>query len=157
MPGKRPKPRRNPRSGSPVRNPDPMLLEAAASHAIYVGSPKHKFGVFFGQVGRPGAKPTSVEQARQDPPTPPFTMICDVKWNGRDPMAEATDLLRVAIRRGQIGHPIGPDGMPEYVWARDPEDVTVVYEARRLSVPSNGYKAYPLTDPQVALIGITVR
>jgi len=156
VPGKRPRPR-PPRSGSPVRNPDPKALEAAAQRAIYLGSPKHKFGAFFGQVGRPRANPTTVEQARQDPPTPPFTMICDEKWNRRDPAAEATELLRSAIRRGQIAHPLGVDGLPGYVWARDPEDASVVYEAKRLSVPSNGYKAYPLVDAQISLIGIIIR
>jgi hypothetical protein len=84
-------------------------------------------------------------------------MICDEKWNRRDPAAEATELLRSAIRRGQIAHPLGVDGLPGYVWARDPEDASVVYEAKRLSVPSNGYKAYPLIDAQISLIGIIIR
>jgi hypothetical protein len=156
MPGKRPKPR-PPRSGSPIRSPDPKVLEAAADRAIYIGSPKHKFGAFSGQVGRPGARPTTVQQAQQEPPTPPFTIICPEKWNNRDPAADATQLLRDAIRKGQIGHPLGGDGLPEYVWARDPEDGSIVYQARRLSYPANGYKAYPLIASQVAQIGINVR
>ena len=156
MPGKRPK-SRVPRSGSPIRDVTAAVLEAAVSRAIYVGSPKHKKGAFFGQVGRPGARPTTVEQAKQEPPTPPFTMICPEKWNNRNPAADATQLLRNAIRRGQVGHPLGGDGLPQYVWARDPEDGSIVYEARRMSYPANGYKAYPLIASQVAQIGIDVR
>jgi hypothetical protein len=153
MPSKRPEPR-PPTSGSPIRNVGSGLLEAAANRAIYVGSPKHKKGAFSGQVGRPGANPTTVEQAEQKPPTPPFTMMCPEKWNNRNPAAEATQLLRSAILKGQVGHPLGEDGLPQYVWARDPEDASIVYEARRLTFPSNGYKAYPLIASQIAQIGI---
>ena len=153
MSAKRPQ-SRPPRAGTPVRSPDLPALADAARRAIYVGSPKHKFGVFQGQVGRPGANPTKVEQTLVRPPTPPFTMICPEKWNQRDPAMDATDLLRRAIAGGQVGHPIGPDGLPTYVWARDPEDQSIVYEARRLSVPANGYKAYPLIASQVRLIGL---
>ena len=153
MPGKRPK-ARPPRGGSPIRNADEKALEMAARHAIYVGSAKHKKGAFMGEVGRPRARPTSVEQAMQHPPTPPFTMICPEKWNNRDPADQATLLLRTAILRGQIGHPLGDDGLPEYVWARDPENAAIVYEARRLTYPANAYKAYPLIESQIAQLGI---
>jgi hypothetical protein len=81
-------------------------------------------------------------------------MICPEKWNNRDPAVEATQLLRAAILKGQIGHPLGEDGLPQYVWARDPEDHSIVYEARRLTYPVNGYKAYPLIASQVTQIGI---
>jgi hypothetical protein len=154
MSSKRPKPR-SMRDGQPVRDPNPELLIAAAELAVYIGSPKHKRGLYQGAVGHPGPNPTTIEQARGAPPTPPFTTLCDLKWNERDPSKEATELLRSAIRKGQIGHPID-EGLPKYVWARDPEDPSIVYEARRLSVPSHGYKAYPLIEPQVATIGMTV-
>ncbi len=153
--GKRPKPSGE-RAGRPVRGVDLQALAAAANLAIYVGCRKHKHGRYQGEVGTPGPRPTTVAQAREALPAPPFTMICDLKWNQRDPSKEATELLRSAIRRGQIGHPVGPDGLPQYVWARDPEDPSIVYEARRLTVPPNGYKAYPLIEPQVVAIGLKV-
>jgi len=108
-----------------------------ARRAVYVGSNKHKVGFYEGQVGRPGRSPTTIEQAWENIPTPPFTTMCPTKWNNRSPNADATALLRVAIRRGQIGHPL-TDGLPEYVWARDPEDTAIVYQARRLSHPAEG-------------------
>jgi hypothetical protein len=82
-------------------------------------------------------------------------MLCPLKWNGRDPANEATELLRSAISRGQIGHPFR-DGLPEYVWARDPEEPSIVYAARRLTFPAFGYKAYPLLETQVQELGIPV-
>jgi hypothetical protein len=156
MAGKRPRPR-PPVAGSPIRNAAPAALEAAAKSAIYVGSEKHKFGSFEGRVGRPGPRPTSVEQAAKEAPVPPFTMICPAKWNNRDPAQEATQLLRAAILKGQVGHPFGEDGLPQYVWARDPEDSSMVYEARRMTFPWNGYKAYPLIAAQISQLGIVPR
>lgn len=134
------------------------MLDAMALRATYIGSHKHKLGLFGGAVGTPGPKPTTVIQAKASLPTPPFTMICPERWNHLAPDREATDLLRKAIRDGQIGHPI-TDGLPQYVWARDPNDPSIVYEARRLSHPENGYKAYPLTESQVLLLlpRLTVR
>lgn len=149
-------PTRPPRAGSPVRNVAQTLLDEMAKRAVYVGSRKHKRGSYAGEVGTPGPRPTTVEQARVSPPTPPYTMLCPLKWNQRAESNEATTLLQSAITRGQIGHPI-EDGLPEYVWARDPEDPSIVYAARRLTSPSCGYKAYPLLESQVALLGIQVR
>jgi len=127
-----------------------------ANRAVYVGSHKHKKGMYQGRIGDPGSRPTTVEQARVAPPVKPFTMLCPVKWNQLVPSNEATMLLRAAIRYGQIGHPVN-DGLPEYVWARDPDDPSIVYEARRLSFPENGYKAYPLIEAQVLELGIQLR
>jgi hypothetical protein len=84
-------------------------------------------------------------------------MICPEKWNKRDPADQATLLLRAAILKGQVGHPLGADGLPEYVWARDPEDTAIVYEARRLTFPENAYKAYPLIESQITQLRIDVR
>ena len=132
-----------------------------ANQAVYVPSEKHKRGMFIDQLGnrqlgRPGAHATTVEQSRRQEPPPPFTTTCPERWNDRHPSREATDLLRQAIRRGQIGHPVA-EGLPRWVWARDPDDPKTVYEARRLSVPSNGYKAYPLTDNQASLLRLEVK
>lgn len=144
------------RSGRPIRHTKDLDLDAIAERVIYVGSPKHKRGSYAGQVGAPGPRPTTVEQAREIPPTPPYTMLCPLKWNERDPGVEATLVLRQAIRKGQIGYPI-EDGLPQYVWARDMEDPSIVYAARRLTFPAHGYKAYPLIEPQVKELGIPVR
>lgn len=159
-PLKRP-PSRLPSSGDPVKNAKTLDLEAMASQAIYIPSDKHKRGVFTDQsghrqIGKPGVRATTVDEAEEEKPSPPFTMICPERWNGRHPSREATTLLRQAIRRGQIGHPM-TDGLPQWVWARDPEDPKTVYAARRLSVPANGYKAYPLTENQVLLLRLEVR
>jgi hypothetical protein len=132
-----------------------------AARAIYVPSPKHKRGMFINEygtrvTGKPGLNATTVEEAVEEEPDPPFTMVCPSRWNDRHPRREATDLLRQAIRNGQIGHPV-TDGMPQWVWARDPEDLKVVYLARRLSPSSDSYKAYPLTESQVLLVSIEIR
>lgn len=153
MPAKRPA-QRPPKAGTPIRNPAALPLEEMAARAVYVGSDKHKQGLSEGRVGRPGRNPTTVEQAREKRPTPPFTMMCPMKWNNRSDAATA--LLRQAIRRGQIGHHVN-DGLPEYVWARDPDDATIVYQARRLSYPAQGYKAYPLIEPEINALRIEIR
>jgi hypothetical protein len=127
-----------------------------ADRAVYIGSPKHRFGVFQGEVGTPGVRPTTVEQANAELPDYPFTMICPNRWSKLPDRSEATALLRSGIIKGQIGHPI-IDGLPKYVWVRDPIDTMIVYQARRLSASANGYYAYPLTQPQVLNIGIPIR
>lgn len=152
---------RPPSSGDPVKNARSLDLEGMANQSVYVPSEKHKKGMFINehgirQVGRPGVRPTTVDEAAKQEPIPDFTMICPARWNDRHPSREATDLLRLAIRRGQIGHPVA-DGLPQWVWARDPDDPKTIYAARRLSAPPNGYKAYPLTDNQVLLLKLEVR
>ena len=144
-----------------MKNARSLNLEAMAARAVYVPSPKHKMGMFIDEsgtrtVGRPGQNATTVAKALEDKPEEPFTMICPERWNNRHPGDEATLLLREAIRRGQIGYPV-TDGLPQWVWARDPDDPKVVYLARRLSTPSNGYKAYPLTESQALLVSIEIR
>ena len=154
MPAKRPKPR-PPRAGTLVQGVDEATLNEMANRVAYKGSPKHKFGMWEGGVGRPGPNPTTIDEARTDPPVEPYAMICPEKWNHR--IAAATGLLRAAIRRGQIGHPVD-NGLPEYVWARDPDDPSIVYKARRLSAPDDSaYKAYPLIDAEVSQLNIEVR
>ena len=80
-------------------------------------------------------------------------MLCPQKWAWKQDAATA--LLRFAIKRGQFSAS-GGDATPQYVWARDPVDRGIVYEARRLSHPDNGYKAYPLTAVQTAALEIDV-
>jgi len=132
-----------------------------ADRAVYVPSPKHKNGMFINEygtrvTGKPGLNATTVQEAVEKEPDPPFTMVCPPRWNDRHPRQQATSLLRQTIRNGQIGHPV-IDGMPQWVWARDPEDLKVVYMARRLSPSSDSYKAYPLTESQVLLVSIEIR
>lgn len=141
--GKRPVPRRR------DERPSASDLAVAAAHSRYVGSPKHKFGAtsWLG-IGRPAANPRTVEQARENPPEPPYTMICPIKWNSRDPAGQATDLLRRALTNGQVS-PFQPGAMPKFVYARDPEDRSVVYRAHLMSAAEGTYKAYPLTDAEI--------
>jgi len=134
---------------------DEEKARMAAAGAVYEGSSKHKHGVSWLGVGTPGKGALTIEEAVREEPDPPFTMICPIKWNRRDPLKEATDLLRDAIAKGQVGHPI-EGGLPYVVWARDPECATIVYRVRRLSSTSNQYKAYPLTRAEVLRIGIDV-
>jgi hypothetical protein len=151
---KRPK-SRGPTTNSPVKDCDRASLEALASQAVYLGSAKHKWGKSWLGVGRPGFNALSTDQANQDDPTPPYTMVCPEKWNRLDPTSEATCLLREAILKGQIGHPI-VDGLPKVVWARDPDDPSIVYRARQLTPGGREYKAFPLTKTEVLLIGMIV-
>lgn len=141
--GQRPAPR--PR----VAPLSPTDLETAAERVRYVGSPKHKFGATATLgVGRPGVQPYTVEQARQREPKPPFTMICPAKWNRRSPDREATALLRSALRMGHTS-PFSPGELPKFVYARDPEDRSVVYRAHLIAADDGTYKGYPLTDAEV--------
>jgi hypothetical protein len=155
MAAKRPKPP-DPRSGIPVKNASADVLQSMADRAVYIGSPKHRFGVFRGEVGTPGARPTTVDQAKAETPHYPFTMICPDRWGKLPDRSEATALLRSGILSGQIGHPI-VDGLPKWVWVRDRVDTSIVYQARRLSPSSNGYYAYPLTSPQFLNLGILIQ
>jgi hypothetical protein len=154
MAAKRPQPILH-RSGTPIRNISQDALNEMAARARYYGSPKHRFGAFQGEIGRPGGNPTTVEQASAVTPTPPFCMICPERWTQLPDRQKATTLLQEGIKRGQIGYPI-EEGLPRFVWVRDPDDKSVVYEARRLSWPVDSYKAYPLIEPQVAMIGLKI-
>ena len=82
----------------------------------------------------------------------PDCTICPRKWVGQQ--QRATNLLRAAIQRGHVSEDAEPDRLPLHVWARDPEDSELVYEARKLSWPSDGYKAYPLTRAQANALPI---
>lgn len=73
-------------------------------------------------------------------------IICPRKWVGRQ--EAATELLRTGIRSGQVSADAAIGFLPKRVWVRDLDDVSIVYEAKRLSHPVNGYKAYPLTIRQ---------
>lgn len=125
-------------------------LLALSLTAQYVGSVQHKDGTTF--LGTPAPR-TGATHARATDESPDC-MLCPRKWAWNQDLA--TDLLQLAIQRGQFDAKTGVEELPKYVWARDPEDREIVYEARKLSQPVNGYKAYPLTQKQTNALGIDV-
>jgi hypothetical protein len=140
---------RRPLAAPPRHEPSAADLAAAAERVRYIGSPKHKFGATAELgPGRPGIQPLTLEQARVRPPVPPFTMICPAKWNRRDPAREATALLKEALMNGQVS-PFKPGLLPKHVYARDPEDRSVVYCGHLMSGEEGSYKGYPLTDAEI--------
>ena len=136
------KPRPRPPTTPPAR--DTLSAEKRAELAVkadYVGSPHHtdvpKFGL---QIRpRPGAMP--IERAEEEGFDNPACTICPRKWARRP--HDVTSLLRKAIEDGNfVASPDG--GLPRLIWARDPDDPDLVYEAK-LCQPPAGYKGYPLT------------
>lgn len=151
---RRPKQMRKPPAATPkIRLASGVLsdetLRQLAKQATYQGSVQHKDTMSFAGPPSPRAGATHVGTANESPDC----MLCPRKWAWEQDAA--TELLRAAIERGQFSGNAG-DVMPQYVWARDPVDKGIVYEARRLSYPENGYKAYPLTALQTARLGINV-
>jgi hypothetical protein len=124
-------------------------LKQMANQATYEGSVQHKDGMSFAGSPSPRAGATHVGAQFETPDC----MLCPHKWAWKKDAA--TDLLRSAIERGQFDVRSG-SALPQYVWARDPVDRKIVYEARRLSHPQHGYKAYPLTALQTASLEIKI-
>jgi len=126
-----------------------------ASRAEYIGSPHHKdTPSFAGNQPAPRSGAKSVEQIDAEGIESPDCTICPRKWARRQ--EAATDLLREAIRNGHMSGDAGPTSLPKRVWARDPDTPGIVYEARRLSWPETGYKAYPLSPAQARAIPIVL-
>jgi hypothetical protein len=139
------KPRPRPPAAAPARE---TLSEASraelASKAHYVGSPYHTDIPKFGLQANPRTGATTIERAEDQRLKNPTCTICPRKWARR--LDEVTALLRRAIEAGNyIANPHG--GLPAVVWARDPANESLVYEAK-LSQPPGGYKGYPLTQYQ---------
>lgn len=128
--------------------PEDVLKKLAAT-ATYEGSVQHKDADSFSGAPKPrrGAMHAGASDERPD------CMLCPSKWAHHK--SAATQLLRIAIERGQFRANDG-SSLPRYVWARDPSDPSIVYEARLLSHPPTGYKAYPLTAQQVRMLEIPV-
>jgi hypothetical protein len=124
-------------------------LDSLAARATYEGSVQHKDTPSF--VGQPD--PRSGATHVDAPGESADCMLCPTKWAQKKDVA--TDLLRLAIKQGQFSAAAGT-ALPKIVWARDPTDRRIVYEARRLSSPATGYKAYPLTAAQVRALRIDV-
>jgi hypothetical protein len=131
-----------------------QALQRLAGRAEYVGSPHHKDIPTFGLTPAPRSGATSIEDANARRTDNPDCTLCPRKWVSR--RQDATNLLREAIRSGYVSEDAEVDSLPIHVWARDPEDPNLVYEARRLSWPENGYKAYPLTQKQAEALPLNL-
>ncbi len=118
-------------------------LSKMAEDATYIGSPHHKDVPAMNLVPRPRRRAVSIADANAQGLDNPDCTICPRKWATRQ--EAATELLRAGIRSGQVSEDAAIGSLPRRVWVRDPDDNSIVYEAKRLSYPANGYKAYPLT------------
>jgi len=141
---------RKPRPRPPKAEPAFRTLsveerEALARDAEYVGSPHHTDVPKYGTPAKPRDGAVTVERAEEDGLKNPACTVCPRKWVRRQ--ADATALVKRAIKSGTFISE-EPTQKPYLLWARDPEDPGIVYEAK-LSAPPNGYKAYPLTSFQV--------
>lgn len=117
------------------------LLKSLAKQVAYEVSVQHKDTPSFAGTPRPRAGATHVGAVDESPDC----MLCPRRWAWQQDAA--TELLQLAIERGQFRDDEGSD-LPRYVWARDPVDPRIIYEARRFT--ATGYKAYPLTTVQAA-------
>lgn len=120
--------------------------KAIADAAVYVGSPHHTDIPKFGLTPAPRVGHMTVEAAEADNLKNPDCLVCPRKWARR--RNDVTTLLRAALEAGTFVSQ-GAGVLPSPVWARDPDDPELVYEAKLRSSPL-GYKAYPLTSFQVA-------
>ena len=119
--------------------------EALAEGAHYVGSPHHTDVPKYGSSSNPRQGFVTIEDANAQGLKNPACTVCPRKWIRRQ--ADATRLVQEAIKKGTFISE-REDQKPYLLWARDPDDPTIVYEAK-LAAPPNGYKAYPLTNFQV--------
>ncbi len=141
---------RRPRPRPPKAQPafitlDDEAREALAEGAIYVGSPHHTDIPKFKIKAAPRQGAMAIEAAEAQKLKNPDCLLCPRKWARRGDAA--TNLLRAALEAGTYVSE-GAGVMPSLIWARDPDDANLVYEAK-LCEPPKGYKAYPLTSYQV--------
>lgn len=139
------KPRPRSAAAAPARE---TMTEAArielAKQADYVGSPHHTDIPKFGLQNNPRTGATTIERAEEQRLKNPTCTVCPRKWARR--LDDVRALLRATIEAGNFVTP-SHGGLPKVVWARDPENTSLVYEAK-LSHPPGGYKGYPLTQYQ---------
>jgi hypothetical protein len=146
MPAKFEKPRPRPPKAEPAFNTLSVEeREVLAEGAKYVGSPHHTDVPKYGSPSNPRQGFVTIEEAGERDLKNPACMVCPRKWVRRQ--ADATRVVREAIKSG-IFISEGADQKPSKLWARDPDDPSIVYEAK-LASPPDGYKAYPLTTFQV--------
>lgn len=139
------KPRPRPAAATPARDTLSQAIRAElARQASYAGSPHHTDIPKFGLQNNPRPGFTTIERAEEQGLKNPACTICPRKWARR--LRDVQALLRTAI---EVGNFVASShgGLPAKVWARDPDDANLVYEAK-LSKPPSGYKAYPLTEYQ---------
>jgi hypothetical protein len=108
-----------------------------------------------GIVPRPRHGAISIEDAEADRVNNPDCTLCPRKWARME--EAATQLLREGIRLGQVSSDAATNSLPARVWVRDPGASDIVYEAKRLSNPADGYKAYPLTSRQSFNLPLRIR
>jgi hypothetical protein len=136
-------------------------IQALADRARYVGSSQHKDVPGMGLVPAARQGAMQIGHAEAENIDNPDCTLCPRKWGRgqRDTSAQtqATELLRTGIRLGQVSLDATANELPSRVWIRDPEDRSIIYEAKRLSSPSDGYKAYPLTSKQSRNLPLQVR
>jgi hypothetical protein len=130
----------------------PEERSALACQAEYVGSPHHTDVPKYNVQAKPRSGAMRIEDAEKERLKNPSCMLCPRKWVRRQ--KDATALLQRAIRDG-LFEANGMTGLPYRVWARDPEDGDLVYEAK-LTAPPAGYKAYPLTSFQARFLPIVL-
>lgn len=130
-------------------------LSELAQGAEYIGSSHHKDVPAMNLMPAPRRGATRIEDAEAQGLDNPDCTICPRKWVGHQ--SAATELLRAGICLGQVSVDAASNSLPLRVWVRDPDDRSNVYEAKRLSYPINGYKAYPLTVRQSYSLPIAVR
>lgn len=131
-------------------------LRLLAESARYVGSAHHKDVPAMDVVPAPRQGAVLVEKAEELRINNPDCLLCPRKWARRN-RDGATELLRTGILLGQVSADAAPEHLPSKVWIRDPEDESVVYEAKRLSNPVDGYKAYPLTSRQARNLPLPIQ
>jgi len=117
---------------------------ALAERARYVGSPHHTDIPKFGLPGSPREGAVTADYAEQEKIKNPTCTVCPRKW-ARHP-DRVTAVLKDAIEAGNFVA-AAEGAMPNKVWARDPDDADLIYEAK-LCAPPDGYKGYPLTKFQ---------
>jgi hypothetical protein len=109
----------------------PTAREALAEGAHYVGSPHHTDVPKYGSPANPRSGFTTIEDAEEEGLKNPSCLVCPRKGVRRQD--DATELVRKAIREGTF-IPEGEHQKPSRLWARDPDDCSLVYEAK-LSAP----------------------
>lgn len=100
-------------------------LDEMARRVRYVGSIEHK------TYPSPAGEPRPRHDASKCP------RLAPERW------AELSDALRAAVRAGYVSEAVDPGGLPRYVWGKLDG---ALYEARHLSTPGDGYKAYPVEE-----------
>ncbi len=146
VPAKFEKPRPRPPKAAPAfRTLTLEEREALAEGAKYVGSPHHTDVPKYGLRSTPREGHATIEIAEDRGLKNPSCLVCPRKWVRRQ--ADATKLVQYAIKNGTFIAE-GTERKPSKLWVRDPDDPSIVYEAKLCEAP-NGYKAYPLTTYQV--------